>query len=139
VTETDPAEEGAVPGSGSGGNDGIIAGGHANVSGNAVASGRNARANVQNVGSAPEQRPEPATPEQIRELLARLVEELGRSGRPDRTDLIEAAEDAREELAAPAPRTGKLKVLVAGLGRAVAGATSLATLTAAIEKAVHGL
>lgn len=119
-------------------NEGIIAGGQARVTGNAVASGEHSRAAVYNA-AAPEEPQQQLTPEQIRELLARLVEELARSERADRADLIEAAEDAREELAAPAPKLGKLKMLAAGLGRAVAGVTSLATLAEAIERAVHGL
>jgi hypothetical protein len=120
-------------------NEGIIAGGQSRVVGNAVASGKNSQATVHNAGPAPQDPQQQSTPEQIRELLARLVEELARSGRADRADLIEAAEDAREELAAPAPKLGKLKMLAAGLGRAVAGASSLAALAEAIERAVHGL
>jgi hypothetical protein len=114
-------------------NRGIMASGSAVVSGNAVASARDAQAVV--LGAQQYQ----ATPEQISVMLGQFVTELERTGRPDRAELAEAAEEARQELAAPAPRLARLRILARGLASAVAGAASLATLAAQIEQAVHGL
>jgi hypothetical protein len=99
----------------------------------AIASGRNARAAV---FAAPRSE---ATPEQITVLLRQFITELARTQHPDRTELAEAADEACQELAAPAPRLARLRILTKGLASAVAGAASLATLATQIEQAVHGL
>jgi hypothetical protein len=113
-------------------NRGIMASGNAVVSGNAVAS-EHAQAIVL---GAPQPQP---TPEQISVLLSHFISELARSDRPDRAELAEAADEACQELATPTPRLARLRILAKGLASAVAGATSLATLAAQIEQAIHGL
>ncbi|MFB7664395.1 hypothetical protein ACFC1R_10685 [Kitasatospora sp. NPDC056138] len=120
-------------------NDGIIASGGANVVGSAVASGKQSRAVARDitVSQPPEGRQQ--SPQEIRDLLARLIDELGRSDHPDREGLIDVARDAREELDAPTPRRSKLAVLAGALTRAVAGLTPLAALAVAIEQAIQGL
>ncbi|WP_030410286.1 hypothetical protein [Streptomyces sp. NRRL S-1448] len=118
-------------------NDGIIATGGSNVVGSAVASGRNAKAEARNVAQSDGGRQR--SPEEIAELLSRLIDELGRSEHPDRADLIEAAEDAREELAAETPRMGKLKLFARALVGAVPGFTALTSLAVTIEEAIRGL
>jgi hypothetical protein len=110
-----------------------MASGNAVVSGNAVASERDAQAVVLGTQQSP------ATPEQISVMLLQFITELARTERPDLADLAEAAEEARQELAAPAPRLARLRILAKGLASAVAGATSLAILATRIEQAVHGL
>ncbi|MEV7470765.1 hypothetical protein ACWDFH_27910 [Streptomyces kronopolitis] len=119
-------------------NDGIIATGGSNAVGNAVASGRNARAEVRDSGLTQHggQQPSPAD---LGALLSRLIDELGRSEHPDRADLIEAAEDARDEATSEKPRRGTLKLFAKGLVDAVPGFTALASLAATIEEAVRGL
>src|SRR4051794_23413312 len=109
-------------------NDGIVATGGSNVVGNAVASGRNAKAEVRDSGlTQPADGGGQRSPQEIGAMLSRLIDELGRSEHPERADLIEAAEDAREELAAEAPRKGKLKVFAQALVSAVPGFTALAS------------
>jgi hypothetical protein len=120
-------------------NEGISASGNANVVGSAVASGSDSRATVRDSGLTQVAGGGALTADQIRELLGRLIDELRHTDLPERADLIEAAEDARVELESPNPRKGKLKVLAAALGRAVAGIGSLASLTLTIERAIHGL
>ncbi|MFE3581559.1 hypothetical protein [Streptomyces vinaceus] len=120
-------------------NDGIIATGGSQVVSSAVASGRNARAAVHSGGSTEVGDGRRRSPEEIRELVARLIDELGRSDHPDRADLIEIAEDAREELAAENRRLGKLRMLARTLVSAVAGFTALASLAQPVEEAVRGL
>ncbi|MFI0904705.1 hypothetical protein ACH4TE_14355 [Streptomyces sioyaensis] len=120
-------------------NNGIIANGGSNVVGNAVASGRNASAEVRGSGLNQTGGGQQHSPQEIGDLLSRLIEELGRSDHPDRADLIEAAEDAREEVASPAPRKGKLRTFAMGLVTAVPGVTALAALAKTIEEAVRGL
>jgi hypothetical protein len=114
-------------------NQGIWASGHAVVTGNAVAPGGHAHAAA---FGAPQSQ---ATPDQVSVLLEQFIAELARTGRPDRDDLAEVADEARRELAAPAPRLPRLRVLTKSLAAAVAGATSLAALAAQIEQAIHGL
>ncbi|MFI0712324.1 hypothetical protein ACH4SK_17075 [Streptomyces inhibens] len=120
-------------------NDGIIATGGSNVVGNAVASGRNAKAEVRDSGLTQSDGGRQRSPQEIGELLSRLIDELGRSDHPERADLIEATEDAREELAAEAPRVGKLRLFARTLMGAVSGFTGLASLAVTIEEAIHGL
>ncbi|MEU8681719.1 hypothetical protein [Streptomyces sp. NPDC048611] len=120
-------------------NDGIIATGGSNVVGNAVASGRNAKAEVRDSGLTQHTGGQQPSPEDLGALLTRLIDELGRSEHPERDDLIEAAEDAREEAASETPRKGKLRLFARALAGAVPGFTALATLAVAIEEAVHGL
>ncbi|MFE0380725.1 hypothetical protein ACFW1M_35345 [Streptomyces inhibens] len=120
-------------------NDGIIATGGSNVVGNAVASGRNAKAEVRDSGLTQSDGGRQRSPQEIGELLSRLIDELGRSDHPERADLIEATEDAREELAAEAPRRGKLRSFARTLMGAVSGFTGLASLAVTIEEAIHGL
>ncbi|MEV6567746.1 hypothetical protein [Streptomyces kronopolitis] len=119
-------------------NDGIIATGGSNVVGSAVASGRNARAEVRDSGLTQAGGQQPS-PQDLGALLSRLIDELGRSEHPDRADLIEAAEDAREEATSQMPRRGKLKLFAKGLVDAVPGFTALASLAVTIEEAVRGL
>ncbi|MFI9257477.1 hypothetical protein ACIGT4_07100 [Streptomyces sioyaensis] len=119
-------------------NNGIIASGGSNVVGSAVASGRNA--SVEGGDSTLNQSGgQQHSPQEIGDLLSRLIEELGRSNHPDRADLIQAAEDAREEVASPAPRKGTLRTFAKGLVSAVPGFTALAALAKTIEEAVRGL
>ncbi|MFJ3908671.1 hypothetical protein [Streptomyces vinaceus] len=120
-------------------NDGIIATGGSHVVSSAVASGRNARAAVHSSGSTEAGDGRRCSPEEVRELVARLIDALGRSDHPDRADLIEIAEDAREELAAENRRMGKLRMLARTLVSAVAGFTALASLARPVEEAVRGL
>ncbi|MFD7081730.1 hypothetical protein [Streptomyces sp. NPDC059918] len=120
-------------------NDGIIATGGAQVVSSAVASGRNAQAAVHAGGSTEAGDGRQWSPEEIRELVSRLIDELGRSDHPDRADLIEIAQDAREELASENRRMGKLRMLARTLLSAVAGFTALASLAQPIEEAVRGL
>ncbi|MHC0431293.1 hypothetical protein ACX6XY_14025 [Streptomyces sp. O3] len=120
-------------------NYGITASGGSHVAGNAVASGQNAKAEVHYSESDHSSGGSQLSPEEIGDLLARLIEELGRSDHPDRSDLIEAAEDAREEVTAEAPRKGKLKLFARGLMEAVPGFAALASLAATIDEAIRGL
>ncbi|MEU3405265.1 hypothetical protein ABZ766_15180 [Streptomyces sp. NPDC006670] len=120
-------------------NNGINATGGSHVVSSAVASGRDARAAVHTGGSARAGDGRQQSPEEIRELVSRLIEELGRSDHPDRADLIEVAEDAREELTSENRRTGKLRMLARTLVSAVAGFSALASLARPIEEAVRGL
>ncbi|MFF3919423.1 hypothetical protein ACFYZB_39545 [Streptomyces sp. NPDC001852] len=120
-------------------NQGIIATGGSQVVGNAVASGDHAKAEVRDSGLTQSREDRQRTPEEIRELLARLIDELGRSELPDRADLIEGAQDAREELASAAPRVGKLKLIARALVDAVPGVTALASIAATIEEAIRRL
>ncbi|WP_327701618.1 hypothetical protein [Streptomyces decoyicus] len=120
-------------------NNGITATGGSNVVGNAVASGRNAQAEVRDSGLSQSDGGGQRSPQEIGVLLSRLIDELGRSEHPERADLIEAAEDAREELASEAPRKGKLKLFARALVGAVPGFTALASLAVAIEEAIRGL
>ncbi|MFE1172513.1 hypothetical protein [Streptomyces sp. NPDC058773] len=120
-------------------NDGIIATGGSNVVGNAVASGKNAKAEVRDSGLTHYGNGQQPSSEDLGTLLTQLIDELGRSEHPERDDLIEAAEDAREEATAETPRKGKLKVFARALVAAVPGFTALASLAVAIEEAVKGL
>ncbi|MFB7503475.1 hypothetical protein [Streptomyces broussonetiae] len=122
-------------------NNGIIAAGGSNVTGNAVASAENAKAEVtirdsalNHSGGDPQR-----TPEEIGDLFTRLIDELGRSEHPDRTDLIEAAQDARDELGSETPRVGKLKLLSRAIVDAVPGFTALTSLAVTIEEAIRRL
>ncbi|MEV6808007.1 hypothetical protein [Streptomyces sp. NPDC051132] len=120
-------------------NDGVIATGNAQVRNAVVASGSNARVDFR-VTEQPAAGPGPApTPAEVSELLARFIEEVRRSDHPERADLAEFAEDAREELAAPEPRTGKLRRVAKALVDAVPGFAALASLAVTIEEAVRGL
>ncbi|MFD8389965.1 hypothetical protein ACFV2N_12395 [Streptomyces sp. NPDC059680] len=120
-------------------NHGIIATGGSQVVGNAVASGRNAKADVRDSGLVQSGEVRQRTPQEIGDLLGRLIDELGRSGHPERADLIEAAQDARDELGSEAPRVGKLKLFSRALVDAVPGVTAMASLAATIEEAIHRL
>ncbi|GAB1335320.1 hypothetical protein ACE1SV_19100 [Streptomyces sp. E-15] len=122
-------------------NDGVIATGNAQVRNAVVASGSNARVDfrVTEGEGARAAGGRPPTPQEISALLARFVEELRRSDHPERDDLAEFAEDAREELAAPEPRAGKLRRVAKALVEAVPGFTALASLAVTIEEAVRGL
>ncbi|MFF5441289.1 hypothetical protein [Streptomyces achromogenes] len=121
-------------------NDGVIATGNAQVRNTVVASGSNARVDFRvTEDEAEEAGGRPLTPSEISDLLARFVEELRRSDHPEREDLAEFAEDAREELAAPEPRTGKLRRVAKALVEAVPGFAALASLAVTIEEAVRGL
>lgn len=120
-------------------NNGIIANGGSNVVGSAVASGRNASVEVGDSTLNQTGGGQQHSPQEIGDLLSRLIEELGRSNHPDRADLIQAAEDAREEVASPEPRKGTLRTFAKGLVSAVPGFTALAALAKTIEEAVRGL
>ncbi|CAL9314096.1 hypothetical protein [Streptomyces sp. SudanB182_2057] len=121
-------------------NDGVIATGNAQVRNTVVASGSNARVDFRVTEEEAERAGgRPLTPREISDLLARFVEELRRSDHPEREDLAEFAEDAREELAAPEPRTGKLRRVAKALVEAVPGFAGLASLAVTIEEAVRGL
>ncbi|MEU2440105.1 hypothetical protein ABZ595_28570 [Streptomyces rubradiris] len=121
-------------------NDGVIATGNAQVRNTVVASGSNARVDFRVMEEEAERAGgRPLTPQEISDLLARFVEELRRSDHPEREDLAEFAEDAREELAAPEPRTGKLRRVAKALVEAVPGFAGLASLAVTIEEAVRGL
>ncbi|MEU0003657.1 hypothetical protein ABZ079_04940 [Streptomyces sp. NPDC006314] len=122
-------------------NDGVIATGNAQVRNAVVASGSNARVDFRVTEQEEAQTADgrPLTPQQINDLLARFIEELRRSDHPDRDDLAEFAEDAREELAAPEPRAGKLRRVAKALVEAVPGFAALASLAVTIEEAVRGL
>ncbi|MEV6838611.1 hypothetical protein AB0N17_29550 [Streptomyces sp. NPDC051133] len=122
-------------------NDGVIATGNAQVRNAVVASGSNARVDfrVTERQEAPAADGRQPTPQEISELLARFVEVLRGSDHPERDDLAEFAEDAREELAAPEPRTGKLRRVAKALVEAVPGFTALASLAVTIEEAIRGL
>ncbi|MCF3173424.1 hypothetical protein IPZ61_08860 [Streptomyces sioyaensis] len=120
-------------------NNGIIANGGSNVVGSAVASGRNASVEVGDSTLNQTGGGQQHSPQEIGDLLSRLIEELGRSHHPDRADLIEAAEDARVEVSSPEPRKGTLRTFAKGLVSAVPGFTALAALAKTIEEAVRGL
>ncbi|MFI1739474.1 hypothetical protein [Streptomyces sioyaensis] len=120
-------------------NNGIIASGGSNVVGSAVASGRDASVEVGDSTLYQTGGGQQHSPQEIGDLLSRLIEELGRSNHPDRADLIQAAEDAREEVASPEPRKGTLRTFAKGLVSAVPGFTALAALAKTIEEAVRGL
>ncbi|MGV4984312.1 hypothetical protein ACVB8X_04010 [Streptomyces sp. NRAIS4] len=120
-------------------NNGIIATGGSNVTGNAVASAENAKADVSirdsvlnQSGNDPRR-----TPQEIGDLFTRLIDELGQSEHPDRADLIEAAQDARDELDSETPRVGKLKLLSRAIVDAVPGFTALTSLAVTIEEAIR--
>ncbi|MER6104578.1 hypothetical protein ABT115_20185 [Streptomyces sp. NPDC001832] len=123
------------------GNNGIIAMGGSNAVGNAVASGSNARAEVRDSGQtlAPTDRANPLSPQEISDLLAQLVDELGRSDHPERADLIECAQDAQEEVVAETPRKGKLRVMARNIAESVSDFVALVPLAAAINEAVGEL
>ncbi|WP_329133683.1 hypothetical protein [Streptomyces sp. NBC_00670] len=122
------------------GNNGVIATGNAQVRNVAVASGSNARIDLRvTERKAPDDGARAATPQEISELLARFIEDLRASDHPDREDLAEFAQDAREELAAPEPRTGKLRRVARALAEAVPGFAALSSLAVTIEEAVRGL
>lgn len=113
-------------------NQGIMAGGDVTVTNSAIAVGFGAHA-ARSGGQG-------QTPDtQLTALLDEFIRELARSRHPDRNDLTELAEEARQELAAPTPRIPRLKALASGLAVAVGGITSLATLAAQIEAAIRGL
>jgi hypothetical protein len=121
-------------------NDGVIATGNAQVRDTVVASGSNARVDFRVAREEAERAAgRPPTPQEISDLLARFIEELRRSDHPEREDLAEFAEDAREELAGPEPRTGKLRRVAKALVEAVPGFAALASLAVTIEEAVRGL
>ncbi|MFE6686959.1 hypothetical protein ACFVFQ_10830 [Streptomyces sp. NPDC057743] len=122
-------------------NGGIVAGGGANVVGNAVASGENSKAEVHHVSTGSDGGGDgrARSPQEIGELLAQLIDQLRESDHPERDDLVEAAQDAREELASEAPRRGKLKFFARSLVDAVPRFTALASLAVTIEQAIHGL
>ena len=111
-------------------NQGIMAGSGAVASGNAIASEAGAHASVA--------APASASADQVAALLRQFVNELSRSGHADGAELAATAEEACGELAAPAPRWARLKVLTSGLASAVRGTGTLAALAIQIEKAVHG-
>lgn len=113
-------------------NQGIIAGGDITVSNSVVAAGF--RANATSSGGQG-QAPYP----QLAALFDDFIRELARTGHPDRDDLTELAQEARQELEAPVPRMPRLKALANGLAAAVAGVTSLATLAARIDATIRGL
>ncbi|QTD97057.1 hypothetical protein [Streptomyces cyanogenus] len=120
-------------------NYGITATGGSHVAGNAVASGANAKADVRDSGPARSEEDRRLTPQEIGDLLAQLIEELRRSEHPGSADLIEAAQDAREELDSEAPRVGKLKLFSRALVDAVPGVTALTSLATTIQQAIHRL
>ncbi|MFI5671407.1 hypothetical protein [Streptomyces sp. NPDC051704] len=120
-------------------NDGIIATGGSNVVSSAVASGRNAQVEIRSSGPTGVGDGRQRSPGEIRDLVSLLIEALGRSDHPDRADLIETAQDAREELASDSPRMGKLRMLARALLSAVAGFTALVSLAEPIEEAIRGL
>lgn len=122
-------------------NNGISATGGANVMGNAVASAKNAKAEVTVRDSALNQAEESPqhTPQEIGDLLNRLIDELGRSEHPERADLIDAAQDARDELGSATPRVGRLKLLSRAIVDAVPGFTALTSLAVTIEEAIRRL
>lgn len=113
-------------------NHGIFATDNAVVTRNAVASGHGQAT----ISVAPQAQ---ATPEQISNMLRQFITELAHTDRPDRSELAQAADEAKQELAAPSPRLARLRILSKGLASAVAGAASLATLATQIEQAIHGL
>ncbi|MFF4407598.1 hypothetical protein ACFY2W_21670 [Streptomyces sp. NPDC001262] len=120
-------------------NYGIIGTGGSNIAGNAVASAKNAKAEVDVRHSALNQsgdRPQ-HTPQEIGDLLTRLIDELGRSDHPDRADLIDAAQDARDELDSATPRVGKLRLLSRAIVDALPGFTALASLAVTVEEAIR--
>lgn len=120
-------------------NKGVIASGGSHVAGVAVASGEKSKAEVRESGVIQPGAAAGQSPQEIRDLLTRLIEELGRSDLPERSDLIEAAQDAQEELGSAEPRLGKLRLFARTLRSAVADVASLGTLAITIEQAVHGL
>lgn len=121
-------------------NKGVIAGANATVSHVAVASGDRARVDYRVTEAGDQGGPAGQLgPAEISELLAQLIDGLHRSDHPDRADLAEFAEDAREELAADAPRTGKLRRVARALVEAVPGVAGLASLAVTIEEAVRNL
>ncbi|MFJ5677740.1 hypothetical protein [Streptomyces sp. NPDC093097] len=120
-------------------NNGISASGGSNVVGNAVASGKGAKAEVRYTGAGQDDDGRQRSPQEIGDLLAQLIDRLQQSDHPEREDLIEAAQDAREELASETPRRGKLKLFARALVDAVPRFTALASLAVTIEQAIHGL
>lgn len=120
-------------------NKGVVAFGHANVVGNAIATGHG-QATVTNDSHAqtPEQQPG-LSPEQIQGLLRELTDALAETGHPMRAELADALEDASEELSKPAPRLGKLRFFAQNLTGAVASVSALADLAAKIEVAIGAL
>lgn len=119
-------------------NKGIVAGGGARVTGNAVASGDHARAEVRN-SALPAEDAERLSPEQIRDLLTQLIAEAGRAGLADPAAVTETAQDARAELEAAQPRLGRLRAAAQWLTSTLQGLEPLASLAVTIERAIHGL
>ena len=120
-------------------NDGVIATGNAQITNAAVASGDHARVDFRVEEATPAGDGHRMTPQEISELLARLIEELERSDHPDRADLTEFAQDARDELAAPEPRMGKLRRVARALAESVADFAALASAAVTIEEVIGGL
>ncbi|MFG2617484.1 hypothetical protein ACGFXC_07640 [Streptomyces sp. NPDC048507] len=120
-------------------NDGIVATGGSQVVPSAVASGRSARAEVRSSGSTEIGDGGRPPAHEIRDMVSRLIDELGRSDHPDRADLIEIAEDAREELGSEGRRLGKLRMLARALLSAVTGFTALVSLAQPIDEAIRAL
>jgi hypothetical protein len=112
-------------------NRGIMASDNAIVSGNVLASGQGAYAAATAMPLA--------SPDQITALLRQFIGELARSGHADRVELAATAEEACQELAGPAPRRARLKILASGLAAAVKGTGLMAALAVQIEQAMHGL
>ncbi|KUN19424.1 hypothetical protein AQJ11_32125 [Streptomyces corchorusii] len=120
-------------------NYGITATGGSHVVGNAVASGSNAKADVRDSGPAQFGEDRRLTPREIGDLLAQLIDELRRSEHPGSADLIEAAQEAREELGSEEPRLGMLRMFSRALVDAVPGVTALTSLAATIQEAIQRL
>jgi hypothetical protein len=123
-------------------NHGISAGGGANVTGNAVASGARSRAEVRIEGPvhvAATAVPVPTSVAELRPLLDQLISALAATGDPGLPDLLGKIGAAREELEAPSPEPARLRRFAHWLGPATQGFSSLATLVDAIQKAVHAL
>lgn len=124
-----------------GNNSGISAAGGSYVVGNAVASGARSRAEVHDSGltSTPGSGANPLSPQEIADLLGKLIDEFGRSDHPERADLAECAQDAQEEVVAEEPRRGKLRMMTRNIAESVADFVSLAPLALAIQEAVGEL
>jgi hypothetical protein len=112
-------------------NQGIMAKDNAVVSGNAIASASGAHAAVSATSSP--------SADQIADLLRQFIEQLSLSEHADKAELTATAGEACAELAMPAPRLARLKILAAGLAAAVRGFGSLAVLASQIEQAIHNL
>ncbi|MFC5187985.1 hypothetical protein [Actinomadura harenae] len=120
-------------------NNGIIATGGSQAAGNAIASAEGATAEVRDNRLAQSGQDPQRTSQEIGDLLGQLIDELGRSDHLRRADLIEAAEDAKDELDSETPRVGKLKLMSQALTAAIPAATAMGALAATIEKAIHAL